>query len=100
MTDTVNDVDRIILTNETHSIPNGEVRDSETRHVFSIEEFWLLDSAIRLHITDNLVETALNNKVVVDTTLAERGQFPVDLGTQVSPYSGPRFQGMTYQQWD
>ena len=100
MSDTVNDVDRIILTNETHNVFTGEVRDSETRHVFSIEEFWLLDSAIRLHITDNLVETAKDQKVLVDTTLAERGEFPIGLGLNYGNSATPRYQGMTYGEWD
>jgi len=96
MTDTVNGYDTIVLTNESDTEFYGEVRDSETRHVFAIEQFNLLDSNIRLHITDNLVETALNQTVIVDTTGSERGDFPIDLRDNGIL---PETQGMLWSDW-
>lgn len=93
LTDSVNGYDTIELTNESRQEFYGEVRDSETRHVFAIEQFNLYDENIRLHITDNLVDTALNKTVVVDTTGSGRvGEFPIDLRVGET-------QGMLWSEW-
>ena len=98
MTDAVNEKDVIYLTNETHASYNGFVDRSDTNHVYSIEEYWLLDSSIRLNMDNHMFETALNRKVVVDTTQSSQGAYPIGLGLMAN--GQPRFQGMVYSTWD
>ncbi len=97
-TDAVNDKDIIYLTNETHASYNGFVDRSDTNHAYSIEEYWLLDSNIRINMDNHMFETALNRTVTVDTTLASQGEYPIGLGTMVG--GAPRFQGMVWNTWD
>ncbi len=90
--------DTIILSNSTYNVQTGSVQASETRKVSHIEQFNLLDVGIRLDITDNLVGTADNKTVTVDTSGSSYspGDLPIVLPQQL-------FQGMNwsdYATWD
>ncbi|MBE2262180.1 MAG: DUF4214 domain-containing protein [Burkholderiaceae bacterium] len=91
--------DTIILSNTTYGVQTGQVLASETRKVSHVEQFNLLDAGIVLTVTDNLVDTADNKTLTVDTTGSSYN------GDVTLPIALPNtlFQGMlwnTYSLWD